>query len=116
MAKKKKNRKEGGIVYSTDENFQYEDDQTEEVATLPPAQQDLRILLDRKGRKGKGVTLVTQFVGSEDDRKALGKELKSLCGVGGSVKEGEIILQGDFRDKVLEHLLKKGYKAKKSGG
>ena len=117
MSKKKK-KDRFGVVYSTDPDFEYqhsgEDDEPE---ALPAAQQRLRVLLDRKQRKGKEVTLVTGFVGPEDDLKALGKLLKTSCGVGGSVKDGEIILQGDHRDKVVALLREKGYTdTKKSGG
>lgn len=114
MAKKKKKRID--VVYSTNPDFEYEVDGTEEEETLPPNQQDLRVLVDRKQRKGKEATLVTGFVGTEDDLKQLGKELKQKCGVGGSVKNGEIIIQGNVIQKVLDHLHKLGYKAKQSGG
>lgn len=103
------------MVYSTNSDYSY-DSNEEEVETLAPSEQDLRVLLDRKQRKGKAVTLITGFVGSNDDLKELGSRLKSQCGVGGSAKNGEIIIQGDFRDKVMNLLKEAGYKAKKSGG
>ena len=101
------------IVYSTNPDFQYQYDKPEEQVTLPPAKQDLRIKLDKKNRGGKAVTLITGFVGTFDDLSALGKELKTKCGVGGSAKDNEIIVQGDFRDKIMQLLQKKGYKTKK---
>lgn len=97
------------VVYSTNPDFTYETEEETETITLPPQQQRLRVQLDRKNRGGKVVTLVTGFVGSEDDLKELGKLLKSKCGVGGSAKDGEIIVQGDFKLKVLELLKKEGY-------
>ena len=98
-----------GVLYSTNPDFQYETNEVEEEETLPKEKQALRIALDKKGRGGKVVTLITGFRGTNDDLAALGKELKVKCGVGGSAKEGEIILQGDFRQKVLELLQKAGY-------
>lgn len=113
--KSKKNRI--GIVYSTDPDFDYQHQQGEEADELPENRQKLRVLLDRKKRKGKEVTLVTGFVGPEDSLKELGKYLKSKCGVGGTVKDGEILIQGDHRDRVVELLREKGFTdTKKSGG
>ncbi len=105
-----------GVVYSTGENFDYEQHSDSEEATLPPKQQDLRIMLDRKQRKGKTVTLISGFVGNQKDLEDLSKYLKTKCGTGGSAKEGTILIQGDTRDKILQLLLEKGYKAKKAGG
>jgi len=97
-----------GFVYSTDPNFSF-DREEEELTTLPPAQQKLRILLDKKQRAGKIVSLITGFIGTDADLQELGKKLKGICGSGGSAKDGEILVQGDHRDKILQWLLKNGY-------
>jgi translation initiation factor 1 len=114
----KKNKKTRiNVVFSTDPDYDYQYEEKEESETLPPSQQKLRVSLDRKQRKGKEVTLITGFKGREDDCKELGKWLKKSCGVGGSVKEAEIIVQGDQRKKVIDLLLKEGYsQTKQSGG
>lgn len=109
-------KKRDGIVFSTSDEFDYSYSESESEETLPPAQQKLKVLLDKKARAGKQVTLVEGFVGQEEDLKELGKLLKNKCGVGGSTKDGEILIQGDHRDKVLQVLLQAGYGAKKSGG
>lgn len=109
-------KKRDGVVYSTSSDFYFNYDSEETSDTLPPQQQNLKVMLDKKARGGKQVTLVSGFVGLEDDLKELGKTLKSKCGVGGSAKDGEILIQGDHRDKVLQILIEQGYKAKKSGG
>lgn len=101
------------MVYSTDPDFKLPEENTDEEQTLEPAQQKLRIRLDTKQRAGKAVTLVEGFTGTGPDREELGKKLKSFCGTGGSVKDGGIIVQGDNRDKVLQWLLKNGYKQAK---
>ena len=115
---KKNKKKRIGIVFSTNPDYDYNyDDELDEVDDLEPSQQKLRVLIDRKQRGGKEVTLVTGFVGSEETLKELGKYLKQKCGVGGSAKNGEIIVQGNHRDKVVELLQQKGYtNTKKSGG
>lgn len=109
----KKNR--SGIIYSTNPDFEYSDSGQDEAETLAPAQQDLRIWLDRKGG-GKVITVVKGFIGTNADLEALGKQIKVLCGSGGAVKEGEILIQGDHREKVIAWLVAKSYKAKKAGG
>ena len=109
-------KKRLGVVYSTEENFDYDTEGNEEQETLEPKQQTLYISLDRKARKGKVATLITGFVGKEEDLKALAKFLKNKCGVGGSAKDGEIIIQGELREKILTILKEEGYKTKKIGG
>ena len=110
---KQQSKNRVNIVYSTNQDFQYQYDQPTEDETLLPARQNLRVMLDKKNRGGKLVTLITGFIGSQDDLSTLAKELKSKCGVGGSAKDGEILVQGDFRDKVLQLLQQKGYKVKR---
>lgn len=108
-------KKRVDIVYSTNPQFNYQYDEKIEQETLPPQQQNLRIMLDRKQRAGKVVTLVTGFVGKTSDLEQLGKLLKTKCGVGGTVKDNQILIQGDFADKILQILVTNGYKAKRSG-
>lgn len=117
MSNQQNRKSREGIVHSTSDNFEYRynsEDQNPE--TLPPAKQNLKVMLDKKQRAGKKVTLITGFTGTEEDLKELGKKLKSKCGVGGTVKDGEVLIQGDFRDRIMEILLSEGYKAKKAGG
>jgi translation initiation factor 1 len=113
MSKKNDWKTREGVVYSTNSEFNYEHSQREEQPTLPPAQQLLRVMLDKSGRAGKQVTLITGFVGTFADLEALTKLLKAKCGVGGSCKEGDMLIQGDVRDKVVAILTKEGYKARK---
>ncbi len=114
--KSSKNKNQyGGVVYSTNPNFSFvnEDDNTD---TLEPSKQDLRIWLEKGGRGGKIASVVKGFIGKPDDLDALAKKIKTSCGTGGSSKDGEIIIQGDHRDKILDILTKAGFKAKKAGG
>lgn len=115
MSKKNDWKKRDGVVYSTNDSFEYSQPIKEEEATLPKQQQNLRVMLDKSGRAGKQVTLITGFVGTAADAELLSKFLKTKCGVGGSAKDGEILVQGDVRDKVVDILIKEGYKAKRSG-
>jgi translation initiation factor 1 len=110
---KKKLQSFSGLVYSTDPNFKLPDENNDEQETIDPSQQKLKVRLDTKHRAGKAVTLVEGFIGTIADMEELGKKLKSFCGTGGSVKDGEIIVQGDNRDKVLQWLQKNGYKLTK---
>ncbi|MEX2484284.1 MAG: translation initiation factor [Brumimicrobium sp.] len=114
MAKKKKKRVD--VVYSTNPDFNFDYDGDEENETLPNEEQLLYVSIDRKKRKGKDVTLIEGFVGNDEDMKNLAKQLKSSCGVGGSAKDGEILIQGNHRDKIIEILNKEGYKTKRKGG
>jgi len=113
---KKKTRKDwgGNMVYSTNPDYHIEDDS--EDITLNPSEQNLRIWLEKGGRGGKVASVIKGYIGTEEDLKVLGKKIKTSCGTGGSAKNGEIIIQGDHRDKMLELLTKAGYKAKKAGG
>jgi translation initiation factor 1 len=115
MSKKNK-KKRVDVVYSTnpDYEYNYEDDGVEE--TLPPEEQKLKVRIEKKGRGGKTAVVVKGFIGSEDDLKDLAKTIKTKCGTGGSAKDGEIIIQGEMRNKVLEVLQKEGYNAKQAGG
>jgi len=115
MAKQKKQRFEG-IVYSTDSDFSFFEDTKEDLDTLPISKQQLKVLLDRKSRKGKIVTIVEGFVGKQEDLEELGKLLKQKCGVGGSAKDGEILIQGDFKLKIFNILTDLGYRVKQVGG
>lgn len=110
-----KNKNKQGIVYSTDPDFEYVE-QYYEQETLPNNQQKLRVELDKKQRNGKKVTLITRFVGSQEDLITLSKVLKNKCGVGGTVKDGYILIQGDFRDKVTDILIGAGYKVSHNRG
>jgi translation initiation factor 1 len=105
-----------GVVYSTNSDFKYDKEDQNEPDTLPANQQKLIVQLDEKNRKGKAVTLVTGFTGSTEDLEVLGKLLKTKCGVGGTAKDGKILIQGDFRDKVMQILSTEGFKVKRSGG
>ena len=115
MAKQRKNLE--GVMFSTNPDFQFQDaEENSEQQSIPNNQQDLRVSLDKKQRKGKKVTLVTGFVGNQEDLDKLGKLLKSKCGVGGTCKDGEIMIQGDFVDKTIAILIEQGYKVKRKGG
>ena len=104
-----------GVMYSTNPDFEF-DFGEEIIETLPNEKQNLKVQLDKKARAGKQVTLITGFVGTGEDLENLSKKLKNLCGCGGSVKDGEILLQGDFREKIMVWLLAQNFKVKKVGG
>lgn len=106
-------KKRLGVVYSTNPDFKYQTEETQEETTLPPSRQRLIVRIDRRGRAGKQVTLIEGFKGSGDDLAVLAKTLKVKCGVGGSAKDGEITIQGDLRDKVTALLTSMGYGAKR---
>lgn len=109
-------KKRLGMVYSTNPDFQYDTGEQEEAETPPPGHQQLYVSLDKKQRRGKKVTLVSGFIGRTDDLKELARELKNSCGTGGSAGDGQILIQGDLRDRVIQLLQEKGYKVKRSGG
>ncbi len=110
------NKNNGGMVYSTDANLITANNDENDVETLPNNKQNLRVFLDKKNRAGKAVSIINGYVGSKEDLQTLGSALKKICGVGGSIKDGEILIQGDFRDKIIAYLIKEGYRAKKAGG
>ncbi|MFQ5770261.1 MAG: translation initiation factor [bacterium] len=112
----KSNKQRNNLVYSTDPNFKLVEKAETEATTLPPHQQYLKVQLDKKQRKGKSVTLISGFVGSTQDLKTLGRLLKTKCGVGGTVKNGKILMQGDLRDEIIQILSLMGYKVKRAGG
>ncbi len=114
MSKKKKNLI--NIVYSTNPDYEFEYNEEKENVSIPMSDQVLYVSLDKKNRKGKLVTLITGFQGSQEDIKILEKELKAICGTGGSAKNGEILIQGDFRDRIMDALKKEGYQTKRKGG
>jgi translation initiation factor 1 len=111
-----KNKKNDGMVYSTNPDFNFQNQNSNSLNTLPPSQQDLRIWLETKHRGGKAVTVIKGFIGKEEDLNTLSKKIKASCGTGGTAKDGEILIQGDFRDRIVTLLIKEGYKAKKAGG
>jgi translation initiation factor 1 len=113
MSKKKEKL---NIVYSTNPDFQFQFEEDETIETLPKNLQKLYVSIDRKQRAGKEVTLIEGFIGDEEDLKELGKFLKSKCGVGGTVKDSEILIQGNFKEKIFDLLIKDGYAVKKKGG
>jgi translation initiation factor 1 len=116
MGKNKKSKERVNVVYSTNSNFSYESNEDLEQDTLSPKEQVLRVYIEKKGRGGKTASVLKGFVGTDDDRNDLSKMIKASCGVGGSVKDGEIIIQGDQRDKIVKLLAAKNYGIKKAGG
>lgn len=112
---KKNKNTNGGLIYSTNAHLRIEEEESNEQETLAPEKQQLRVSLDKKNRGGKEVTLITGFIGTDEDLETLGKTLKNKCGSGGSVKDGEIIIQGDKRNVVADYLLKEKYKVKRIG-
>lgn len=110
-----KNKKQDGVVYSTNPDYNYQQNNAHSSATIPNAQQDLRVWLESKHRGGKTVTVIKGFIGKEDDLITLSKKLKAACGTGGTTKDGEILIQGDHRERIVALLIKDGYKAKKAG-
>ncbi len=115
MAKKNQHKNRQGVVYSTNENYAYDNPFQTLSSTPKSKQQNLKVMIDKKRRRGKQVTLVTGFTGMRKDLEALGKLLKSKCGVGGTAKDGEILIQGNFKDKVYDILVAEGYAVKKAG-
>ena len=111
-----KKNKSGGMVYSTNANYTWDENEGEEQETLMPSEQNLHLHRETKGRGGKAVTIIRNFIGSDDDLQTLGKSIKGHCGTGGSAKNGEIIIQGDQREKIKSFLISKGYKTKNVGG
>lgn len=105
-------KKREGVVYSTDADFSFQPAASSEIATLPPSQQNLRVMLDKTGRTGKYMSIVSGFVGTNADLESLTRLLKTKCGVGGSFKDGEILIQGDVRVKLVQILSQEGYKAR----
>lgn len=113
----KKDKQKVNIVYSTNPNFSFDEEDQDEIETLDKQQQQLKVFIDRKQRKGKSVTIVTGFIGNNEDLDDLAKTLKTKCGVGGNAKDGEILIQGELRDKVFDLLISLGFtKTKKIGG
>ena len=115
MSKNKKNdwKKRDGIVFSTASDYEYNYESQEESETIPPAQQTLRVSLDKSGRAGKQVTLISGFIGTSHDLDQLAKLIKKACGVGGSVKDNDVVIQGDLREKIAQILAKEGYRTRR---